>query len=140
MSGFLSRGLLGAQVGYGLYFTTARLIGVDPGSHGGSELTGTMGGYIEGELMPKLSDEQNSKVISQLDRVKDFDLRKEQIEQIEIKNAGMWGVGFGRIKIVPLTGSSTNIQLRSRVAYDRLVQLSQAFSPELVRTKPFLSL
>ena len=52
MSGLLSRGFLGTRVGYGFYFTTARLFGVDPGSHGGSELTGTMEGYVNGELMP----------------------------------------------------------------------------------------
>lgn len=140
MSGLLSRGFLGARVGYGLYFTTVRLMGVDPGSHGGSELTGAMAGFIEGELMPSLSEDENAKLIAELDRVKDFDLAKDQIKLIELKNAGSYGVGLGRIKIVPLSGSSRSIQLRSRIAYDRLVQLTRAFSPELLRTKPFLSL
>ena len=139
MSGFLARGFLGFQVGYGLYFTTARLFGVDPGSHGGSELTGTMAGYIEGELMPKLSEDQNARVIAELDRVKDFDLAKEEIKQIELKSPGFLGIGFGHIKIVPQQGGSRRIVLRSRIAYDRLVQLTQAFSLELLRTKPFLS-
>jgi len=139
MSGFLARGFLGFQVGYGLYFTTARLFGVDPGSHGGSELTGTMAGYIEGELMPKLSEDQNARVIAELDRVKDFDLAKEEIKQIELKSPGYLGIGFGHIKIVAQQGGSRRIVLRSRIAYDRLVQLTQAFSLELLRTKPFLS-
>jgi len=139
MSGFLARGFLGFEVGYGLYFTTARLIGVDPGSHGGSELTGTMAGYIDGELMPKLSEDQNARVIAELDRVKDFDLAKEQIKQIELKSPGSFGIGFGHIKIVPQQGDSRRIVLRSRIAYDRLVQLTQAFSLELLKTKPFLS-
>ncbi len=139
MGGLLSRGPLGVRVGYGFYFTTARLIGVDPGSHGGSELTGTMAGYIQGELMPTLSEEENEKVISELDRVKDFDLARDQIKQIELKKPGSWGVGFGRIKIVPLNGSPRSVQLRALVAYDRLVQLTEAFSPELVRKRPFLS-
>ena len=140
MSGFLARGFLGARVGYGLYFTTERLIGVDPGSHGGSELAGTMAGYIEGELMPELSDDENARVIAELDRVKDFDLAKEEIKKIELKNAGSLGVGFGRITVVPISGSSRSILLRSRIAYDRLVQLTTAFSPEVLKTKPFLSL
>lgn len=139
-SGFLARGFLGARVGYGLYFTTGRLIGVDPGSHGGSELTGTMAGYIAGELMPNLPEDENAKVIAELDRVKDFELAKEQIKQIELKNAGSWGVGLGRMTIVPVSGSSRSILLRSRIAYDRLVELTRAFSPELLKTKPFLSL
>jgi hypothetical protein len=128
------------RVGYGLYFTTNRIIGVDPGSHGGSELTGAMAGYIDGELMPKLSEQENTRIIGELDRVKDFALDKDQIQQIELKNAGSWGFGFGRIKIVPDSGSAISIQLRSRTAFDRLVQLTNAFSPELVRTRPFLSL
>jgi hypothetical protein len=139
MSGLLSRGFLGMRVGYGMYFTTARLFGVDPGRHGGSQLTGTMAGYIEGELMPALSADDNAKVIAELDRVKDFDVAKDQIKMIEVKNAGSWGYGLGRIMIVPVSGRSISIQLRNRVAYDRLVQLTQAFSPDLVRTKPFLS-
>ena len=140
MSGLLSRGFMGMRVGYGLYFTTTRLIGVDPGSHGGSELTGALAGYIDGELMPTLSADENARVIAELDRVKDFALDKDQIQQIELKNAGSYGFGFGRIKIVPMSGSSISIQLRSRTAFDRLVQLTNAFSPQLVRTKPFLSL
>ena len=139
MSGLLSRGFLGMRVGYGLYFTTARLVGVDPGEHGGSLLTGTMAGYVQGELMPKLSEDENAKVIAELDRVKDFELALGQINQIELKNAGSMGFGFGRITIVPSTGTPIRIQLRSRIAYDRLVQLTQAFSPGLVRAKPFLS-
>ena len=134
MSGLLSRGFLGTRVGYGFYFTTARLFGVDPGAHGGSELTGTMAGYIDGQLMPSLSGEENERLIGELERVKDFELAKDQIKRIELKKPGPWGIGFGRITIRALDGSSRSIQLRHPVAYDRLVQLTKAFSPELVAT------
>ena len=139
MSGFLSRGCLGARVGYGLYFTTTRLFGVDPGAHGGSELTGAMAGYIDGQLMPTLTEDENAKLIAELEQVKDFDLAKDQIKQIVIKRPGWYGIGFGRIKIVPLTGKPRSIQLRHPIAYDRLTQLTQVFSPQLVRTQPFLA-
>jgi hypothetical protein len=139
MSGFLARGFLGLQVGYGLYFTTARVFGVDPGRHGGSELTGTMAGYIEGELTPKLSEDENARVIAELDRVKDFDLAKDQVKQIELKSPGSFGIGLGHVRIVSQQGGSRRIVLRNRIAYDRLVELTQAFSPELLKTKPFLS-
>jgi hypothetical protein len=132
MSGFLSRGFLGTRVGYGLYFTNLRLFGVDPGSHGGSALTGTMAGYVEGQLMPALSSNENARLIHELDRVKDFVLSKDQIRRIELKKPGPLGIGFGRIRIDPISGSSTSIQLRHPIAYDRLVQLTQAFSPDLV--------
>lgn len=140
MSVGLIRDYLGLRAGYGFYFTTARLFGVDPGQHGGSELTGTLGGYIEGELMPKLSDDENTRVIDELGRVKDFELAKGEIKQIDIRRPGSFGIGYGHIKFVPLQGRSRKIVLRSRVDGDRLVQLAQAFSPDLVRTRPYLSL
>jgi hypothetical protein len=132
MSGLLSRGFLGTRVGYGFYFTTARLFGVDPGAHGGSELTGAMAGYIDGQLMPSLSEDENAKLIAELERVKDFELAKDQIKRIELKRPGSYGIGFGRITIKALDGTSRSIQLRHPIAFDRLVQLSQAFAPELV--------
>ena len=139
MSGLLSRGFLGTRVGYGFYFTTVRLFGVDPSSHGGSELTGTMAGYVDGQLMPSLSADENEKLIGRLERIKDFELAKDQIKEIVIKRPGSYGIGLGRIKIVPVSGSPRSIQLRHPIAFDRLVQLAQAFSPELVRTRPFLA-
>ena len=134
MSGLLSRGFLGTRVGYGFYFTTARIFGVDPGAHGGSELTGTIAGYIDGQLMPSLSAAENVRLIGELERVKDFELAKDQVKRIELKKPGSYGIGFGRITVVPDTGRSISIQLRHRVAYDRLMQLTKAFSPELVAT------
>jgi hypothetical protein len=133
MSGFLSRGLLGSRVGYGFYFTTIRVFGVDPGAHGGSELTGAMAGYIEGQLMPSLSDDENARVIGELERVKDFELAKEQIQAIKLKKPGRLRIGFGRVSVVPINGKTLSIQLRHPIAYDRLVQLTQAFSPDLVQ-------
>ena len=140
MSGFLSRGLLGARVGYGLYFTTTRLFGVDPGTNGGSELSGTLAGYIDGQLMPEVGAEESARIIAELERVRDFELAKDAIVRIELKQAGSWGIGFGRIAIVPVSGETKKLQLRSRIAYDRLLQLTQRFHPDVLRTKPFLSL
>jgi hypothetical protein len=39
-SGFLSRGL--TRIGYGIYFTTRRLIGINVGANGGGALGGAM--------------------------------------------------------------------------------------------------
>lgn len=134
MSGLLSRGFLGSRVGYGFYFTTARVFGVDPAAHGGSQLTGTMAGYIDGQLMPSLSSDENARILGELARVKDFEQAKEQIKAIELKKPGPLGIGFGRVSIVPINGQAITVQLRHPVAYDRLVLLAQAFGPELVRT------
>ncbi len=125
--GFLEKGF---RVGYGLYFTTARLIGIDLGSHGGGALGGTLAGFIKGELMPNLSPEESAKVIDDLDRIKEFDIGKDQIRRIELKKPGL---AVGHMKITPNQGDSITIKLRHRTAYDRLQQLTQAFSPEVVR-------
>ena len=126
--GFLEKGF---HIGYGLYFTSARLIGIDLGSHGGGALGGTLAGFIKGELMPNLSPEESAKVIEDLDRMKEFDIGKDQIRRIELKKPGL---GVGHMTITPNQGDSITIKLRHRTAYDRLQQLTQAFSPEVVRS------
>lgn len=128
-SGFLSRGI--TRIGYGIYFTTNRLIGIDLGKNGGGALGGTMAGFIHGELMPQLSSEDSAKTIMDLDRIKDFEMEKDQISRIELKKPGMFG--SGHIVITPKEGRPEKITLRHRIAYDRLLTLTQAFSPEIVR-------
>jgi hypothetical protein len=83
--------------------------------------------------MPSLSDDENARVIGELERVKDFELAKEQIQAIKLKKPGRLRIGFGRVSIVPINGKTLSIQLRHPIAYDRLVQLTQAFSPDLVQ-------
>ncbi len=129
-SGFLARGL--THIGYGIYFTTSRLIGIDLGANGGSALGGTMAGFIHGELMPQLSPEESAKTITDLERMRDFEMEKNQISRIELKKPGL--LGTGHIVITPKEGKPEKITLRHRIAYDRLMTLRQAFSPELVRS------
>jgi len=129
-SGFLARGL--THIGYGIYFTTSRLIGVDLGANGGGALGGTMAGFIHGELMPQLSPEESAKTITDLERMKEFEMEKEQISRIEFKKPGMFGTGH--IVITPKEGKPEKIILRHRIAYDRLMTLTKAFSPELARS------
>jgi hypothetical protein len=125
--GFLAKGF---HIGYGIYFTTRRLFGIDLGKSGGGALGGTMAGFIQGELMPKLSPEENSRVIGMLDGIKEFELMKEQIRRIELHKVGL--LGTGHFVIQPVEGETKKITLRHRTAYDRLVSLTQAFGPELV--------
>ena len=127
-SGFLARGF--ARIGYGLYFTTSRVIGIDVGKNGGGALGGTMAGFIHGELMPKLNSGESDKTIADLIRMEDFEMGKDQISRIELKKPGMFG--SGHIVITPRQGKSEKISLRHRTAYDRLVTLTQAFRPEIV--------
>jgi len=128
--GFLARGL--THIGYGIYFTTSRLIGIDLGANGGGALGGTLAGFIHGELMPKLSSEKSAKTIAGLERMKEFEIEKDQISRIELKKPGL--LGTGRIVITPKEGKPEKITLRHRIAYDRLITLTKAFSPEVVRS------
>ncbi len=127
-SGFLARGL--THIGYGIYFTTNRLIGIDVGENGGGALGGTLAGFIHGQLMPQLSPEESARTIMDLDRIKDFEMEKNQISRIELKKPGL--LGSGHIVITPREGKSEKIILRHRMAYDRLMTLTQAFGPEIV--------
>ncbi len=126
-SGFLARGF---HIGYGLYFTTNRVIGIDLGSGGGGALGGTMAGFIDGQLMPTVSQEESDKVIGQLEGMKEFDISKDQISRIEVKKPGL--LSSGHITITPTNGKPVKISLRHRIAYDRIMQLTRVFSPELV--------
>jgi hypothetical protein len=126
-SGFLAKGF---HIGYGLYFTTNRVIAIDLGSGGGGALGGTMAGFIDGQLMPTVSLEESDRVIAQLEGMKEFDITKDQINRIQIKKPGL--LGTGHITITPSNGKPVKIALRHRIAYDRIMQLTKAFSPELV--------
>src|SRR5215471_14528073 len=105
-SGFLARGF--TKIGYGLYFTTLRVIGIDPGSHGGGAIGGQMAGFIDGQLMPQLQPEENARVINWLDGMKEFDMTKDQIQQIELKKIGTFGTG-GHIIFKRTNGQSEKI-------------------------------
>ena len=127
-SGFLARGF---HIGHGLYFTTRRLIGIDVGKNGGGALGGTMAGFIDGQLTPNLSLEENGRVIGMLEGMKDFELLKEQIRSLELHKVGL--LGSGHFVIVPGQGEQVKISLRHRTAYDRLMTLTQRVGPELVK-------
>src|SRR5256712_10619825 len=121
--GILARGL--THIGYGIYFTTSRLIDIDLGANGGGALGGTLAGFIHGELMPKLSSEESAKTITDLERMKEFEIEKDRISRIELKKPGL--LGTGHIVITPKEGKPEKITLRHRIAYDRLITLTKAF-------------
>jgi hypothetical protein len=138
-SGFLAQGLMGVRVGYGLYFTSTRLFGMSAARWAGGSLGGTSGGMILGELMPSLTPEQTETVLGELERDKDLELARAELQSIVLKKPGPAGMGLGKITIQPVQGKAVSYLLRHPIAYARLLQLTQAFSPELLRTKPFLS-
>lgn len=124
--GFLE---VGHHIGYGVYFSTARILGV-PVPPGGGALAGMMAGFIKGELMPRLTAEESAQTLAMLDGMKDFEIGRDRIRAVELRRPGL---GVGTMTIVPADGAPIVVKLRHRTAYDRLVQLLQAFAPELVR-------
>ena len=125
--GFLARGL---RIGYGIYFTTDRIIGVDLSKGTARFLGGSMAGSVEGQLMPKLPQEESDKVITELDQAKEFEMAKGQIANIEIKKPGL--LGGGHLLLTKVNGEKVEINLRHVIAYGRLVELTRAFRPEIV--------
>ncbi len=126
--GFLARGYI---PGYGIYATTRRIIGVAlTATPARNLLGGAVGGFVQGELMPRLSSDDNARVIQELDHKKEFDLSKEQISQIQIKKPGF--LSTGRMVITSKAGERTKISLRYGVAFERLRILMSAFYPEVV--------
>ena len=121
-SGFLARGFV---AGYGVYATNLRIFGVlDPTPVS----NGHLAGLVEGELMPKLSPEENVKVIGILDAKKDFDVTKDQISRIELKRPGL--LGTGHMAISPKNGGELKVSIRHRIGFERLRDVMQVFYPE----------
>ncbi len=126
--GFLGKG---ATVGYGLYATTRRLIGVNVVKVGArSFLGGQMAGFVKGQLIPTLSADESASVIAELDEKKEFDVRKDQISRIELKSPGL--LGSGHMVITAMPRQETKISLRHKEAFQRLKDLMQVFYPEVL--------
>ncbi len=122
--GFLGKG---ATVGYGLYATTRRLIGVNVVKVGArSFLGGQMAGFVGGQLIPTLSADEGARVIAELDEKKEFDVRRDQISRIELKSPGLFG--FGHMIITAMPQQETP----HKEAFQRLKDLMQVFYPEVL--------
>lgn len=132
-SGIMGQGFMGIRAGSGLYFTSIRLFGVNATKWTGGSLAGPTGGLIKGQLMPGLAPEENTTVISELERARDYELAKDQVRRIELRKTGPLMLWLGGATILPVDGSAIRYVLRSPIAYDRLVQLTQAFIPESVQ-------
>src|SRR5438552_16994416 len=118
---------MGMRVEYGLYFSSTKLFGVYAQTWSGGSQGGPVAGLIEGELMPVLTPEQSTTVISELERAKQYELAKDQVRRIELKKPGLWGMWLGRARTKPVEGPSIRYTLRTVIAYHRLVQLTPAF-------------
>ncbi len=126
--GFLARA---GVIGYGIYATTKRVFVVnlrktDPRHF----LGGAMAGFVQGQLMPKLSTDESDRVIQELEGKKELDVDKGQIARIDLKSLGLFTKGD--IVITPKTGEHIRVKLLHKIAFERLRELIQVFYPEVL--------
>jgi hypothetical protein len=122
----------GGIAGYGVYLTSRRIIGAKNRKMlwkgiAGSALGGVTGSYVGS----KLSSDTNAQMLGDIERKKDFEVRKENVSNIEMKKPSF--VHRGHMLIRTLTGDEIKILLANGKDYQKLLELVQSFRPDVVR-------
>lgn len=134
--------------GYAFYVTTERIIGAKMKSRGKELFKFFMGfrGSIKRSLkplewrgkttkIPKLIGEDALKLLEDLkDRI-DFEVKKHEIQEIELKKPGI--LRAGHIKIKTITGKEYKVGIvaSSKEEYEYIKGLLQEFHPEKLKIK-----
>jgi len=145
----VKKGLFAKKVLSGLLsFTIAVVIGVIIGVLTfGAAVGGTLGaalglllmrfgGWVTKTIAPGLVRDTNPKSLAELDADKDYEIRKEDIDYIEIKEPYMFESGY--IKIVRKGGGKDQekrISISDKYEYEYLLELLRKFYPEALRVK-----
>jgi hypothetical protein len=132
-SKWLARGLIR---GYAIYATTKRLIGVSKRKQ--VLEAGFLPGVIKVSRDAKkekseLEGDQSMQVIKDLLKSKDFEAKKSDIKLISLKKPGAFKQG--RVKILLNSGEEIEIKLGSRAVFERVGEIMQSFSPDLVQVE-----
>jgi len=94
------------------------------------------GGWVTKTIAPGLVRDTSMKSVAELDANKDYEIYKENIDYIEVKELGV--LGFGYIKIVSKDGGKNkekHISINDRYEYEYLLELLRIFYPEALRVK-----
>jgi len=145
----VKRGLFAKKVLSGLLsFIIAVLIGVIIGLLTfGAAVGGTLGAalglllmrfgrWVTKTIAPGLVRDTSLKSLAELDANKDYEIRKEDVDYIEIKEPQMFESGY--IKIVSKGGDKNKekyISISYRYEYEYLLGLLRKFYPEALRVK-----
>jgi len=132
-SHLMMRGLMG----YGIHFTSKRIIGVANRSSmfSGMLTTSLLGGLatLGGKLTSRLPPSEAKKKIQELDETKDFDIYKDQISSLELKRPGFFG--RGHLLITPKSGRPIEVEIAPGGRdYEVVRNLVKTFYPEVVKT------
>lgn len=119
--------------GYELHATTKRLIGVKNRKAGGGWLLAVgAGGAVGGAIAGRMTRDQSSKAIQELEQKKDFDVSKDRISGIEIKKPGTFT--RGHILVFQKSGETIEVKIADKSSYQQTLELMQKFYPEVIRT------
>jgi hypothetical protein len=129
----------GHMKGYGLYATSRRVLGVQrrKGVFAGKFVGGLFGSagsmknlIVSSAVGHALTKDEGVKEIEDLEKHKDFEIRKDDISLIEIKKPGTFK--WGHVKIKPKSGKDVTIDMNGQKEYEYMKVLMNAFLPEAV--------
>lgn len=133
----------GMMSGYGIYATDRRIIGTKKrkGVLKGFLVAGVLGGkagtvkgdILRGAFARAFTKDESAKEIQDLEKNKDFDIYKENIEEIEIKKPG--AMHGGHVKVKPKQGKQIEIGMHGRDEFGQMVDLMRAFYPEALKVE-----
>mgnify|MGYP000094191492 CR=1 FL=1 len=122
--------------GYGVFVTNRRVIGVKARKKGlvtgllAGFMGGALGAIIASKLGGRLTREEGVKLLSELEKSKDFELFKDNIIGIELKKPSL--VKTGHIIFRTKFGDKVKIRVFGKKEYEELLNLMNYFKPEAI--------
>jgi len=127
-SGRMKKGFI---LGYGIYATDRRIIGVKSRKAFAKVLAGQLLGGVVGAVVGlKLSKDDSVKLIHELEGRKDFEVPKENVSRLELKKPTHWR--RGHIVIVPRSGDPVKILIGQKKDFEEIADLMDLFCREAV--------
>jgi hypothetical protein len=134
------------SLGYGIYITDRRVIGIKKPDQFTKAVGGTIAGAVIGKMIGfeapwavssalgrNLSNNENMHLLAELDKSKDFEVFNRDITLVQIKEKGL--IDPGQLAIF-LRGAQTTdiaIALRTERVVENLKELIQAHFPKVLR-------
>lgn len=122
-----------SSMGYGIYATSRRLIGINSKKGLLQAVGGFVGGATGAAMVIAGRDEYSAKTIAELQEKKDFEIWKEQISAIQISRPHFPRVGG--LNIVLVTGESVTITIADKREYESVRGLMAVFFPERLQAE-----
>lgn len=135
------------SLGYGIYITDGRVIGVKKPEQFAKSVGGAIAGAVIGKMLGfeapwavssalgrSLSSDENTHILGELEKNKDFEAYKKDITLVQLKSPGL--VKLGQLAIFLRGEKTTNIavSLRTQKVYEKLKEMFQSHYPQVLRT------